>query len=150
MANPRNIVNHMHVSPWDTITMIADNSTITYDATKAGGSAQVGLAVRMTTTDETVELVGDGEKVFGKLLKVEADLKCTVQWRGPMTLPGGTSATLTIGSAIVGDLLVSAEGYIQTAALSGGSYSQAEQNVQEAARGIILNNDTTTAVVVVL
>ena len=47
-----------------------------------------------------MQLVGDGEPVLGKLIKVEADNMATVQVAGGCTLPGGTSATLTHGGEI--------------------------------------------------
>jgi len=81
--------------------------------------------------------------VLGKLIKVESDGFCVVQTEGYMTLPGGTSATLTAGSKIVGDLLVSAEGYIRVVATG----TAAELGV---ARGIIVDATTTTAVLVKL
>ncbi len=120
-----------------------DDSTITYDGTKAGGSAQVGLAVTFSAAD-TVALCADADEVVGKLILVEADDKCTVQTEGTMTLPGGDSATLTLGTKIVGDLgAASAKGYIRSAA----SAQAAELLV---ARGRIENAGTTTAVVVTL
>ncbi len=120
-----------------------DNSTITYDATKAGGSAQVGLAVTLSA-DDTVALTADGNGVLGKLILVESDGKCNVMTEGTMTLPGGDSATLTLMGKIVGALgAASAKGYIRSAA----SGTAAELVL---ARGRIENNDTTTAVVVTL
>lgn len=137
MADPRNAVNN--IAKYRAQTFAHDN-TIVYDATKVGGSAQVGLAVTQEGS-ETVSLVGDGEEVEGKLIKVESDGFCVVQVEGEMTLPGGTSATLTEGSKIVGDLLSSAEGYIQSAAAG-----TAANHV--VSRGTIINSATATAVVV--
>ncbi|MCL4806149.1 MAG: hypothetical protein KJ046_17785, partial [Anaerolineae bacterium] len=71
-----------------------DNSTITYDRTKTNGSAQVGLAVTFSG-DETVALTADGDAVVGKLIKVEADNKATVQTDGTMTFGKGDAATTT-------------------------------------------------------
>lgn len=120
-------------------TYIIDNSTITYSATAANGSAQVGLAVTLSA-GSTIELVGDGEAVLGKLISVQSDNKATVQTRGFMSLPGGASATLTEGTKIVGDLgAASAEGYIRDVA----SATAAELAV---ATGRIIDADTTTAV----
>lgn len=121
-------------------TFAIDNSTITYSATEENGSAQVGLAVTLSA-DKTVALAGDAEHVLGKLIKVTKDNFAVVQTKGICTLPAGTSATLTLGAAIVGDLLVSAKGYIR---VSDGS-TAAEIIAQ---KGTILDNDTTTAVVV--
>lgn len=139
MSDPRNAVNFEGIR-YQAETFLIDNSTITYDADEGNGSAQVGLAVTLSA-DLTVALAGDGEGVLGKLIKVESDNKAVVQTRGICTLPGGTSATLTLGETIVGDLLSSDKGYIQ--AVATGTAAQLGH-----ARGIILNNDTTTAVVV--
>lgn len=122
-------------------TFAIDDSTITYDATEENGSAQVGLAVTFSTHD-TVELVEDGDPIVGKLIQVEKDGFCTVQTGGVMTLPGGDSATLTVGLAIVGDLgAASAKGYIRIAA--SGTAAELVK-----CRGQICNSATTTAVVV--
>lgn len=137
MADPRNAVNQL--SKYRAKTY-AHDSTIVYDATVAGGSAQVGLAVTQEGS-ETVSLVGDGEQVEGKLIKVEADGFCVVQVEGEMTLPGGTSATLTEGAKIVGDLLSAAEGYIQAAAAGTAAH-------HVVSRGTIIDSSTATAVVV--
>lgn len=121
-------------------TFKIDDSTITYSATETNGSAQVGLAVTFSD-DETVQLVGDGEAVIGKLINVTADDYCTVQIAGMMTLPAGSGASLTNGKKIVGDLSTAAEGYIREVATG----TAAELGV---ARGFIVDNSTTTAVVV--
>ncbi len=139
MADPRLDVKFDEIGV-ELVTFKIDNSTITYDATEANGSAEVGLAVTYSAA-ETVQLVGDGEAVVGKLINVEADNYCTVQTAGFMTLPGGTSATLTLGKKIVGDLLVAAEGYIREVATA----TAAELGVQ---RGMIVDASVTTAVVV--
>ena len=102
----------------------------------------MGLAVHLSAAN-TVELVGDGEAVYGKLMNVESDGICTVQVGGFMELPGGTSASLTLGKRIVGDLLVSAEGYIREV----DTAQAAELGV---ARGMITDAGTTTAVMVYL
>jgi len=127
------------------ITAKYDNSTITYSATTANGSAQVGLAVRLNADDLVIELVGDGEHVFGKLIKVEADGMCTVQISGGMTLPAGDGvSSLTLGEKIVGDLGAdSAEGYIRVVAT--GTAAELGK-----ARGMVIDDSTLTAVVVYL
>jgi hypothetical protein len=112
-----------------------------YLATEEGGSAQVGLAVTLES-DKTVSLVGDGENVEGKLIKVEPGGVCVVQVGGVMELPAGDGATVTAGRQIVGDLgAASAEGYIRNVATG----TAAELGV---ARGRILDASDTTAVVV--
>lgn len=138
MANPRDAVNHL--SKYRAKTYPHDN-TIVYSATEDNGSAQVGLAVTIES-DNLISLVGDGEQVEGKLIKVESDGFCVVQVEGEMTLPGGDSATLTAGKAIVGDLgAAAAEGYIREVATG----TAAELGV---ARGTIVDSSTATAAVV--
>jgi hypothetical protein len=137
MADPRNTVAFDDIG-YEAQTFLIDNSTITYSATATGGSASVGLAVTLST-HKTVALAGDGEFVLGKLIKVESDNKAVVQTGGYCTLPGGTSATLTVGLKIVGDLLVSAKGYIQVVSTQ-----------DTVSRGFIVDSGTTTAVVVKL
>jgi hypothetical protein len=140
MANPRNTVSYEGIAG-EYVTFKIDDSTITYDATQTNGSAQVGKAVTFSDAD-TVQLVGDGELVVGKLIKVEADDKALVQVGGYMTLPGGSGAALTQGEQIVGDLgAEDAEGYIRAVATN----TAAELGH---CRGMIINPDTATAVVV--
>lgn len=134
MADPRAVADLVGIG-YEAVT-IAHDDTIVYSATVANGSASVGLATSIES-DGVVTLAGSGENVFGKLIKVESDGFCVVQVAGIMTLPGGTSATLTAGLKIVGDLLGSAEGYIQ-----------AVSTEDTVARGIIIDASTTTAVVV--
>lgn len=120
-----------------------DASTIIYDASKTGGSAQVGLAVTFSAAN-TVALAADGDAVIGKLILVESDDKANVMTHGTMTLPGGASATLTLGAKIVGALgASSAKGYIRSAA--SGTAAELVK-----ARGFIDNAATATAVVVTL
>jgi hypothetical protein len=140
MPNPRNIVAYEGIAPVYA-TYLIDGSTITYDATKAGGSAQVNLAVVLSAS-KTVALTQDASAVHGKLILVEADGKCTVQTGGYCTLPGGASATLTPGSRVVGALgAANARGYIRSVAAA----TLAEVAV---ARGEIVDAATATAVVV--
>lgn len=141
MSNPRDTVE-FDGQGGVYMTFIIDNSTITYSATTAYGSAQVGLAVALSAAN-TIELAGDGEEVVGRLDSVDANLKARVQIGGAMKLPAGTGASLTVGKKIVGDLLVSAEGYIREVATG----TAAELGV---ARGMILDAGTTTAVEVYL
>lgn len=118
-----------------------DGTTISYLATAVGGSASVGLAVKMST-DDTVILTTDGSDVEGKLITVESDNMATVQVGGYCTLPGGNGAALTLGKKIVGAVNAqSAGGYIREVATA----TAAELGL---CRGAIINNDTTTAVVV--
>lgn len=140
MADPRKAVVWSAVG--DYITVKADGVTIVYSATAAYGCADVGKAVTLSA-DDTIALAGDREFVLGRLEKVGPDGYCTVKWRGDVKLPGGTSATLTLGTKIVGDLLVSAKGYIQSAAAG----TAADHIISQ---GRIVNNDDTDNVVVLL
>ena len=131
-------------------TYDADGSSIVFDRTKDGGSVAVGLAVTQTgKTDGQIGLTTDGSYVTGKLIKVEADGKCTVQDGGFCKLPGGNAALLTQGAKIVGALgAASAPGYIRAVPAAGGAYVQAEAAAAALGRGSIVENDVTTAVVV--
>lgn len=136
MANPMATESYVGINA--KFETFKHDNTIVYSASEVDGSAQVGLAVTMVgRADKTVGLVGDGELVAGKLIKVESDGRCTVQTGGYCTLPAGDSATVTPGTTFFGDLgAASAEGYIQTGTTAGS------------ARGMIIDNDTLTAVVV--
>lgn len=139
MADPRSAVSHEGVG-YHADTYAHDN-TIVYSAEEENGSAQVGLAVTLED-DDLVTLVGDGEGVLGKLVKVESDGFCVVQTGGHMTLPGGDGATLTPQSKIVGDLGVgAAEGYIQSAAAGTAAH-------HVVSRGTIIDATDPTAVMV--
>lgn len=127
------------------VTFAIDNSTITYDATKADGAAtsMIGKAVAFSAAS-TVKLAADGNAVIGKLISVESDNKCTVQIEGYMTLPGGNGATLTRGKKIVGALDGSSNpGFVREVATG----TAAELGV---ARGFIQDASDTTAVLVYL
>ena len=113
MADPREAVSVEGIG-YKAFTYVHDD-TIVYNSALAGGSAQVGLAVTLED-DKQVSLVGDGEEVEGLLVKVEPGGMAVVQTGGVAIFKGGTGATLTPGTKIVGDLLVAAEGYIQTVA----------------------------------
>lgn len=142
MADPRRAVSIEGIAPVFK-TYKHDATTIVYDATKANGAAttMIGKAVTFSA-DDTVALVADGDAVVGKLDLVESDGYCRVQTHGGINLPGGDSATLTLGAAIVGALgAAAAKGYIRSAA--SGTAAELVK-----ARGQITNNDTTTAVAV--
>ncbi len=120
MPNPRKTPSRMG-NHRDNDTFIADGATILFDRTLPGGAtaAILNKAVSLSA-DGTVQLTADGEAVVGKLLEVEADLRCLVQVGGVMTLPGGLSATVTRGSKIVGATgTAAARGYVRAAASAG-------------------------------
>lgn len=154
MSDPRAGVRYDGIGA-EYVTMQIDGADITYDATQAGGSAVVGRAVALvgSTFDDKVDLAGDGEAIFGKLISVSADGFCSVQVRGFCTLPGGDSATLTLHSKIVGALNASsAKGFVKTLAETV-SDPPTQAQVQAAflaakTKGLIINNNVTTAVVV--
>lgn len=142
MADPR-VLDFTGIDNDDVATFKIDDSTITFDAAQVNGSAAVGKAVTLSA-DKTVALAADGEAVIGKLLKVEPDKLASVQYAGYMTLPAGTGASLTLGKKIVGALNASsAKGYIRET----NTATAAENGVS---RGFIVDNDTTTAVLVKL
>ena len=91
------------------------DASIIFDATKERNSSQVDLAVT-AKGNGIVGLAADGEKIVGKLELVEADGICAVQVEGGCELKGGTGATLTAGSAIVGALNGGNKGYIRNVA----------------------------------
>lgn len=141
MADPREAVNHVGIGY--VAETYPHDDTIVYDSTVAGGAAQVGLAVTLESNN-SISLVGDGEMVLGKLVKVEPNGFAVVQVGGQMTLPGGSGATLTAGKKIVGDLgAASAEGYIREVATA----TAAELGV---CRGYVIDSSTATATVVFL
>lgn len=146
LTTPRNIVGFEETDGPHDLTFLIDNSTITYDATKANGAAttMIGKAVTLTATDNTVALAADGDPILGKLISVEGDLKCSVRVHGYVTLPGGNGATLTRGLAVVGALNASSEkGYVRIAA--SGTAAELVR-----ARGLIINSSTATAVGILL
>lgn len=152
LTTPRNIVGYEETFAPVDLTFKIDNSTITYDATKANGAAttMIGMAVTLSA-DNTVALAVDGDAVIGKLISVEADLKCSVRVHGFVTLPAGASATVTRGKKIVGALgASSAKGYIRDVVVAGGTYAAAEANEAEKGRGLIIDVGTTTAVGILL
>ena len=120
---------------YDAITLKIDGATITYSATTANGSAQVGKAVKLSA-DDTVALATDGSEVCGKLLQVTPDGYCTVQRWGFVALP--STGTITRGTKIVGSTV---DGNIR----SVNTAVAAELGV---ARGEIINTAAAAAVVV--
>lgn len=140
MASGRQQVDYSDIG-YDAITVKVDNSTVLFDATKPGGSSQVGLAVTWSA-DDTVALTQDGDFVLGKIVKVNADLFATIQHKGFCTLPGGNGASLTRGKAIVGALgASSARGYIREVATATaaelGRMNGRIQNVADAANVVV-------------
>lgn len=117
MANPRAITDKEGIDV-RFATFSIDNSTITYDKTKAFGSAQAGVNLAVTLSgNDTVALCADGDAVLGLLEQVEADGKCTVSYAGWLKFLKGASATVTRGKKIVGALgASSARGYVREVA----------------------------------
>lgn len=140
MANPRNVVIHDGIG-YRAISLWADGSTITFSASAKDGSAVVGRAVGLVAgTQNTIELVADGQAVLGRLDKVEGDGGCTVQVEGQCYLPAGDSQTLVRDSKIVGALgASSAKGFIRSAVSPGGSYVQGTQVDAARARHSVLD-----------
>ena len=138
MADPRLTYDYTDIKP--VLMSFAADGTITYDRTLAKGSAQAGLAVTMSASKQ-VSTAADAEGIAGVIDHVEADGTVVVQVGGVATMKGGTGATLTPGSKIVGDLGGggAAEGYIRSVAAA----TLAEVAV---ARGTILDASDATAV----
>lgn len=139
MANPRKTPSRLGIGLL-TATFIADGVTILFDRTQPGNAtaAILNKAVSLSA-DGTVQLASDGEAVVGKLILLEADLRCTVAIGGIVTLPGGASATLTRGGKIVGALgPASAKGFVRVAAASAAELILA--------RGQIITNADTANV----
>lgn len=91
-----------------------DDSTITYDADEEGGSAQVGLVVKVTSS-KTIALPSSGEGFLGVLEIVEADGAATVRVRGFSRAMKG-DGTLTAGTKLVADVRGAAKGYVRSIA----------------------------------
>jgi hypothetical protein len=116
MADPRNVVSFESIDA-NYATFSTDAVTIVYDVTQIDGAAAatIGKAVSLSA-GSTVQLASDAEAVIGGLVLVESDAKGTVQIEGFQRLPGGSGATLTLGSHIVGALgVASVKGYIRSA-----------------------------------
>lgn len=142
MADPRQATTRKGIRP-TVETFPIDASTITFDATKARGSAQVDLAVKISANNQ-IALADTNDPILGQLLLVEPDGMAAVQTGGYVNLPGGQSATLTPGSKIVGAQgAASAKGYIKTA-------DPAQLAQVAAGRGMITDASVTTAVEVML
>lgn len=142
MADPRLGTTRKGIRP-NVETFPIDASTITFDATKARGSAQVDLAVTISASNQ-IALADTNDPILGQLLLVEPDGMAAVQTGGYVNLPGGQSATLTPGSKIVGAQgASSAKGYIKTA-------DPAQIGQVANARGMITDASVTTAVEVML
>lgn len=122
IPDPRNVISLESIDA-NYVTLIPDGTTIVFDITQLDGAAvaTIGQAVSLSG-NSTVQLASDAQGVIGRLVSVEADLKCTVQFEGFMRLPGGSSATLTLGSRIVGALgAASAKGFIRSASGSAAA-----------------------------
>jgi len=92
-----------------------DDSAITFDEAKEGGSDQVGLAVRLVGgSNKVITLAGDGEGILGVLKLVEGDGGATVQVGGFTRAMKG-DGTLAAGSMkkLVGSVRIAAKGYVR-------------------------------------
>ena len=125
-----------------------DGADLTYEATVAGGSSHVGKAVMMSGNG-VVRLVGDADRVLGRLEQVEPDGACAVRVRGQMTFPKG-DGTVAVNRPFVGNLLGAARGYIRQVAAAGGAYAQAAAADAEKGRGVITDVADSAAVEVEL
>lgn len=116
MANPRATQDFTDIGAHRE-TYSIDNNTISFDKSQQFGSAQAGkdLAVTLSAAG-TVALAADGDRVIGTLELVERDGKCSVKTGRYCKFKAGTSASLTLGKAIVGALRSSAKGYVREVA----------------------------------
>lgn len=88
---------------YDGTTHSIDGSTITFDQTQVGGSAQVGKLVKLKSgTASVVELVGAGDRIYGQLVDVKHNGICTVQTEGVAEVPMAASHGAAVGQRIVG------------------------------------------------
>lgn len=116
MPDPRAVTSFEGIGA-NYATYAIDNATIVYDATKANGAAATMIDKALTfSASKVVALAADGDPVIGRLDAVTSDNFARVQIEGYTTLPGGTGATLTPGTRVVGALLAAAKGYIRSAA----------------------------------
>jgi hypothetical protein len=101
MANPRAYASFRQVRPIRD-TYQADGTTVTYDGTQNNGSAQVGMAVGMSSVDKTVKLCADAQRCMGVIEHVEADLRCAV-WVGDyVSFPVNGGGSLAAGTRVCG------------------------------------------------
>lgn len=115
MPDPRSVIAFEGIDA-EYATYAIDNSTIVYDMTKANGAAPTMLDKAVTlSAGKTVALCADGDAVIGRLDSVTSDNYARVQTEGYTSLPGGTAATLTNGTVVVGALNTAARGYIRSA-----------------------------------
>lgn len=138
LANPRLAVDFEGIDGHYTGFTI-DGTTITWSTTANRGSAVVDRAVALAGAG-VIKLAADGERVIGRLERVEPDGVATVQDGGYTTLPGGSAATLTNGTMFIGALNGGNPGYIRTAAAATLAEVAAGQSNQ------IIDSATATAV----
>jgi hypothetical protein len=98
----RNAIEYLGIRR-DGITLKIDNVNLTFDASQADGipAAITGRALTFSA-DDTVTLAIDADAIIGRLEQVNADLTCTMQFKGFCNLPVGTGATVTRGLGVVG------------------------------------------------
>ena len=80
------------------------NSTISYDATKRGGSEHALSNFAVKAVSAGVGLVQDAEVILGELMEVYADGNCTVKLTGTLEFKMGAANGATPGSQLVGAL----------------------------------------------
>jgi hypothetical protein len=141
MADPRKAVIYTDIDRLP-LSYKYDGS-IVYDATKAGGSASVGLAVTLTGANQ-VGLGTDGARLEGELELVEGDGFCTVNTRGGMGLPA--AGVLANGSKVV----CGANGQIRVAVVPGGAYAQGTATDQANGRGEVVDGSVAADIQIIL
>ena len=103
--------------PWlVTRTLQGDGTTIVYDKDAENRSTAVGKAY-FINANGNAELVGDGDKIDGKVIAVTDDNMITGSHMfGGLTFPLGDSVTVARGNSLVGALGASnAKGHVKPA-----------------------------------
>lgn len=112
---------------------VIDASTITWSALAERGSTVVDRAVALVVgTNDAFKLAADGEQIAGRLERVEADGKCSVQVGGFMELPAG--GTLARRASVVGAVVGGTAGGIRVKAATP------DTGEAEPGRGVVWNN----------
>lgn len=131
MANPRQYVAFNGIGA-EQVT-VKYGASIVYDESLPGNCAALGRAVRISGNAQ-VDLTTDASVIVGKLVNIDKDGFCAIQYDGFCTLPGGTAAALTAGSKVVGALggvSTTDPGYIRNAA-AGGETEQSDARAWDA------------------
>lgn len=118
MANPRNTTDYKGVG-YRGQTFKVDGSTITFDMSAVGGSAQAGMLVGLKPgSTSTVALANATTPVFGALMTVKHDGACTVQHQGGAEITLAAAQSPEVGDYITGGATAGL-GYVASEAAPG-------------------------------